>query len=146
MMMFKRRFRFLFLMWTVLVFGALFLFVGPALSQDKASIEKGKDIFGLYGCFACHGWDGTGGKISQKYVVASAGPSIENIARSYRERYGDKWRNELVNWIKEPTPEKVNNDKKRKEYFDLYGYHMPVLGLTDGEVEAVIGFIDTFRK
>lgn len=145
-MMVKRRFRLLFLMCLVLVFGGLFLFVSPAFNQDKASIEKGKDIFAFYGCFACHGWDGTGGKISQKYVVASAGPSIENIAQSYRERYGDKWRNELVNWIKKPTPEKIENDKKRKEYFDLYGYNMPELGLSDEEVEAVIGFIDTFRK
>lgn len=79
-------------------------------------------------------------------MVASAGPSIENIARSYRERYGEKWRAQLSDWIKDPTPEKVQKDKKRKEYFDLYGYVMPQLGLTDREVEAVIAFIDSFRK
>lgn len=145
-MMVTRKFRLFFLMCLVLVFGGLFLFVNLAFTQDKASIEKGKEIFGFYGCFACHGWDGTGGKISQKYLVASAGPSIENIAQSYRERYGDKWRSELADWLKQPTPEKIKKDKKRKEYFDLYGYVMPQVDLSEREVEAAIDFIDTFRK
>lgn len=145
-MFYKRRLRLIALNSFVSVTVALFLWGGLAFTQDQASLEKGKEVFGLYGCFACHGWDGTGAKISEKYVVASAGPSIENIAQSYQERYGNKWRTELTDWIKQPTPEKVNNDKKRKEYFDLYGYVMPQLALDDKELEAIISFIDTFRK
>jgi mono/diheme cytochrome c family protein len=51
---------------TFLVIGAIIVLLtlglpGPGAAQPTGNAETGKNLFGKYGCYECHGWEGQGG-------------------------------------------------------------------------------------
>lgn len=90
-------------------------------SSETAAVDKGRQVFEQYKCLLCHSLDGKGGKLS----VALDGVAERRNAAALKRI--------LLN------PEKELADSKAK-------IKMPALPFKDGEVDALVAYMQTLRK
>ncbi len=104
----------------------------------------GAALYPFYGCAACHGWRGEGGRASLGQPPGAAGPPLAGTVARWQSRYGIEWRARLREWLRFPTAEKVQRDPTLASQFQTYGYLMPQLDLSEEEAERLITYLEAF--
>jgi cytochrome c oxidase subunit 2 len=87
-----------------------------APAQDESTAMRGWRQFIVQGCYGCH----TIGKVG-----TPIGPDLTRVGLRHTER-------ELVRWLTDPEAERP-------------GAHMPLLELTDAEIDVLAAFLAELR-
>ena len=73
----------------IALLGTLFGFLVPASTsrsmEDKQAVERGKLVFEKYGCFVCHGNEGSGGVRNKNAATDGLVPALSYTSRSFDE-------------------------------------------------------------
>ena len=88
----------------------------PALAQQAATGETGRQVFFTQGCYGCHRLGAAGTPIAH---------DLSHIGRKYTA-------SELVNWLRDPARQKPSA-------------HMPRLALTEEEIQALAAYLASLR-
>ena len=90
--------------------------VAAAQSPSTPVVERGQAAFKKNGCYGCHMIGKFGTPI---------GPDLSHVGQKYQPEY-------LTRWLRDPTEQRPSA-------------HMPVLELTDADVQALAAYLGSLR-